>query len=322
MIEQGDCLEVMAGMEEGSVDLIYADPPFNSGRDWEHEEGAFTDIWESMDEYLSYMRARLESCRRVLARRGSIYLHCDDSASHRLRCVMDDVFGTAAYSATITWKRSKSQSSVSRKWGRMTDVILHYAHRDATFNPVWLPYTDDYIRDHFYREDERGKFSPRYPLAARHGASGHHYEWKGYRVPKAGWSVPLEEMRRLEADDRLWEPVGADGKPDLQSTIYMKKHLADSRGIQVGNLWTDIHRLSGPHTENADYPTQKPLALLERIVGASSEEGDLVFDPFMGSGTTLVAAKRMGRRYTGCDISADAVAVAKKRLDGEEETLL
>ena len=316
----GDCLDVLPTLEEGSVDLIYADPPFNSGRDWEEGAGAFADTWESMDRYLDYMRGRLEACARVLGRSGAIYLHCDDSACHRLRCVMDDVFGVSAYSATVTWKRSKSQSSTSRKWGRMTDFILHYARPGATFNPVWLPYTEKYIEDHFYREDGRGKFSPRYPLAAR--GSGHHYEWKGYRVPKSGWSVPLAEMERMEAEGLLWEPVGRDGKPDLDSTIYMKKYLADSRGIQVGNLWTDIHRLSGPHAELADYPTQKPTALLERIVGASSAEGDLVLDPFMGSGTTLVVAKRMGRRYMGCDISEDAVNLARRRIEEEEETLI
>ena len=323
MLTQGDCLSVLPTLEEGSVDLIYADPPFNSGRDYAGQSGEFRDTWSSMAAYLDFMRARLEAMARVLSPRGSIYLHCDDTAARRLGCLLDEVFGVHAYSATITWHRSNSQSSVSKKWGRMTDTIYHYARNGAPFNPVWLPYSPEYMAAQFYRNDNdgRGPYSPRYPLRPRGSASGYRYKWKGYRMPANGWSIPIEKMRELEADNRLWEPKKKDGTPDGASTVYLKKYLSDSRGVLVGNLWTDIKGMTGPHREFIDYPTQKPLALLERIVAASSNSGDFVFDPFMGSGTTLVAAKRLGRRYAGCDVSADALAVAAKRLEQVEPTL-
>ena len=322
MLTQGDCLDVLPTLEAGSVDLIYADPPFNSGRDYAGAAGEFRDTWPSMDTYLEFMRERLEAMARALSPRGSIYLHCDDTAAHRLRCLLDDVFGAQSYSATIIWHRSNSQSSVKHKWGRMADTIFHYARPDATFTPVWKPYSADYISAQFYRDDGdgRGPYSPRYPLRARSG-NGHFYEWKGYRVPKEGWSVSIEKMRKLEADNMLWEPTTKNGKPDFASTVYRKKYLSESRGALVGNLWTDIKGMTGPHREFLDYPTQKPLALLERIVTASTNWGDLVFDPFMGSGTTLVAAARHGRRYGGCDVSADALAITRTRLEQVEPPL-
>ena len=257
VIGLGDCLEVLPTLEAGSVDLLYADPPFASGRNYVGTKGAFTDTWVSLDAYLDYMRERLEAMRRVLSPTGSIYLHCDQSASHRLRCLLDDVFGADRFRSEIVWRIGwvSGYKTTKKGWVRNHDTIFHYTKTDtSTFNKVLLPYPPNYRR--------------------RDGAK------------PTGRGLPLEDTWNCSAVDVL-------------DSILIKSFSQEKVG----------------------YPTQKPLALLERIISASSNPGDLVFDPFMGSGTTLVAAKRLRRRYAGCDVSPDAVAATRDRLEAEPDTL-
>ena len=306
MIEQGDCLDVLPGLPDESVDLIYADPPFNSGRDYSGKAGAFSDTFASMADYIDWIRPRLAEMWRVCG--GSLYLHCDDSACHRLRCLLDDVCGESAYRNTVIWIRSGPRGRVSRTFSRVADHLLVYARPKATFNPEYGPHSKKGAKE-FRHDDGDGKGAYKWASVAKPDHLGYRYDWNGYPTPRNGYVCPRETMDRWHADGLL---VLREGQP-----IRRKCYLSDSNGAEIGNVWSDIGRLLAWSNENVGYPTQKPVALLERIIAASSNPGDLVLDPFCGSGTTLVAAQRLGRRFGGCDISADAVKVAKRRLDTE-----
>ena len=318
MLHQGDCLDILPTLEAESVALIYADPPFNSGRNYAGKAGQFTDTWDSMDAYLDFMRARLVEMRRVLS--GSIYFHCDDSACHRLRCLMDDVFGEAAYRNTVIWVRSGSRGKVSRTFGRLADFILVYAMPKATFNPQYKSHLKASAA-HFRHDDKDGKGPYRWNSVDKPDHLGYRYDFMGYPCPRKGYVAPLETMEKWHREGRLVLRKKSDGSLDHSKPIHRKFYLSESKGAEVGNVWGDISRVYAKAHENVNYPTQKPLALLERIVEASSVPGDLVFDPFMGSGTALVAAKKMGRRFGGCDVSADAIRVATERLADADDLL-
>ena len=247
---------------------------------------------------------------RVLSRRGAIYLHCDDTACHHLRLLMDGAFGAAAYRNMITWQRSAGKCDAKRSFGRISDIIFHYARDGAVFNPQFTPLKAEYIAKSYRHDDGDGRGLYRLSDLGNPRPGGYAYQWKGYAPPAKGWSCPMATMERYHSQGRLHYPKKSDGR------VQFKRYLADSNGTPVGNIWSDIGM-----TQRPDYPTQKPVALLERIIAASSISGDLVFDPFMGSGTTLVAARRLGRRYAGCDVSPDAVAATRDRLEAEPDTL-
>ena len=311
MIMHGDCLDVMASMDAGSVDLIYADPPFNSGRKYRRNQNAFSDKFVSTAAYVEFIHERLVAMKRILKPTGSIYVHVDDTACHRVRCAMDDVFGDHAFRSQIIWRRSKHKNDAINNFPRVLDHILNYADKGHTFNMQFKPLDKEYIVD-FYRYDDgdgRGKYGR--AVMTSYVDCNYHYSYKGYKPNKNGWQFPIETMEKLDKDNRIYYP--ADKNKRLRKKIF----LNESKGNKIPNYWDDIKFETG-----LKYPTQKPLALLERIISASSNVGDLVFDPFMGSGTTLVAAKRLGRRYAGCDISQDAIDVANKRLETENERLL
>ena len=312
----GDCLDVMRGMEPGSVDLVYLDPPFMSGRDYIGTTGEFKDRWSSMEEYLDFIRDRLVEVNRILhPKTGSVYLHCDDTACHRLRCVMDDVFGVSAFRSHIAWRRSKSKNDAVRAFGRISDIILHYALPDATFNPQFKPLDPEYIKN-VYRYDDgdgRGPYSS-VSIRSPRFCPSLQYKFRGYSCHRNGWTASRATMEKWHEEGRLIYPKRKDGR------IRKKVYLSQSKGIPVGNIWDDIPNVMSGSMEAVGYPTQKPVALLERIISASSNPGDMVFDPFCGGGgTTLVAAARLGRKFSGCDISPDAIAASRKRLDEEAD---
>ena len=308
-----DCAEIGSIIEPNSVDLVYADPPFKSGKNRQHSSGKFSDKWKSMDEYIDFMRERLEAISGILSPRGSIYLHCDDRMSHRLRCLMDEIFGTSAYRSHINWKRSNAKGDATRAFGRISDHILHYARKGATFNPQYTSLNQDHIDKKYIHDDHdgRGKYMLGGLVNPQHGK--YKYEWRGYKVPERGWSCPEKTMQKRHDEGRLHYPK------DRNSYVYLKCYLSESQGTPVGNTWHDIKMLPPTSPERVKYPTQKPIELLTRIILASSNEGDLVFDPFMGSGTTLIAAKRLGRRYGGCDNSMDSIRTTRQRLEMENE---
>ena len=343
---------------DGSVDLVYLDPPFNSNasynvlfREKTGEESpaqiqAFTDTWHWTQEaertlaqeilgnpdvsgsvkgmvsafldtigrndlmaYLVMMTPRLVELRRVLKPSGSIYLHCDSTAGHYLKLLMDTVFGKTNYRSAITWKRTSSHNDASRNYADLSDTILFYsAGNKYVFHTQYLPYSQQHIERSYRHLDENGR---RYSLTNLRSPSPRPnltYDYKGYKPHYNGWTVSLERMRRLDSEGRLYFPKNKNGR------IRLKRYLDEMPGVPLGNVWDDINPVPSQSRERLDYQTQKPEALLERIIAASSNEGDVVLDPFCGCGTAVVAAHKLNRQWLGIDITHLAVALMKNRL--------
>ena len=345
----GDNLDIMRGVNSGSVDLVYLDPPFNSNRDYaapigsEAAGAAFKDTWtlsdvdvawigliaerepvlasiidaaglphgKSMKSYLVMMTVRLLELKRLLKPTGSIYLHCDPTASHYLKMVLDAILGPQNFRNEIQWKRYGAHNDVgqgSRHFGRVHDKLLFYGRGSSvTWNQVFVPLDPQYVESTYRNvESETGRRFSTTPLTAPGGgaAKGNpEYEWKGHT---RSWRYSMATMRKLHDQGRLF----------YSKTGYARKklYLDESRGVPVQDVWNDIRSLSGAHRERIGYPTQQPLALLERIIKASSNEGDVVLDPFCGCATALVAAERLNRHWIGIDLSSLAVKLVLSRL--------
>ncbi len=279
-----------------------------------------------MMAYLVMMTARLVELRRVLKSTGSLYLHCDPTASHYLKIVLDAIFGVENFRNEVVWKRTYAHNDPKR-YGRITDTILFYStDDDFVWNTQFTEYSDDYVRKFFRYKDDRGRYravtltGPKISL----GDSGS--TWRGYSPTTSGrsWSVPKRIVRQLAGEEALsWSIAERLDLLDENDYIYwppkgsvphFKQYLDEMRGVPVQNLWTDIDRLSPHAKERLGYPTQKPEALLERIIRASSNEGDIVLDPFCGCGTAIAAAHKLGRKWIGIDITHLSIALQKYRL--------
>lgn len=332
----GDNLEILRKyIPDESVDLIYLDPPFNSKRAYnvifKDKEGkyppsqirAFDDTWHwseeteiALDElkkpeypaqlyrtleafktalgttdmmaYLVMMGIRLCELHRVLKTTGSIYLHCDPTASHYLKIIMDQIFGVKNYLAEITWISTTdtgSSKARAKTFPRMYDIILFYSKTEKYFFRQQLKeYSDDYVSSKFKYNDNRGRF-----------------RWQVLKTYSEETFKKLKEEGRLKKtpESKYW---------------YYKQYLYESKGIVIGNLWNDIMPLGPGSDESLGYPTQKPVALLERIIKTSSNEGDIVLDPFCGCGTTIAAAEKLNRKWIGIDITILAINIIEKRI--------
>ncbi len=315
VLYRNDNLEQLSAFPSQTVDLIYLDPPFFSNRIYEviwgdeAEVRSFEDRWEGgIQHYVSWMRDRLVEMHRLLKPTGSLYLHCDPKASHYLKVMLDEVFGQANFRSEITWLRTTTHNDAKR-WSPNADVILYYGKSgDVTWNPVHAAHSVHYVDTKYrhvdadsrrYRLDNMTSPNPRPNLT---------YEWKGYSPPRNGWRYSRETMAKLDAEGRIWYPQSKSKRPQL------KRYLDEQAGPVVGNVWTDIPPINSQARERLGYPTQKPEALLERIIGASSNPGDLILDPFCGCGTTLVTAERLARRWAGVDISPTAIEIMRRRL--------
>ena len=337
----GDNLDILRGLNSDSVDLIYLDPPFNSNRNYAAPVGsraagaAFKDTWtlsdldtawmgliadeqpamykvietaglthgKGMQSYLCMMAVRLLEMRRVLSDTGSIYLHCDPTASHYLKMLMDSIFGAGQFQNEITWQRTTAHND-SIRYGRNSDTILFYSNRESwTWNIQYLPHEDAYIA-RFRQRDPDGRAWSDYDLTAK-GLSGGGYDYE-YKGVTSYWRVPLATMRKLDDEGRLHFTS--------RGGIRLKRYLDDMKGRPLQAVWTDINAINSQAKERIGYPTQKPLALLERIVLASSNPGDVVLDPFCGCATACVAAEKLGRKWVGIDISPKAVELVNMRL--------
>ncbi len=262
-----------------------------------------------MMAYLAMMAPRLAELRRVLKPTGSIYLHCDPTASHYLKVLMDAVFGPDHFRTEIIWKRTSSHGNVSAGFGDITDTILYYKRGEKpTWNQVYFPYSDDYIESHFGMRDPDGRRYTTSDLRNPGVRPNLHYEYKGYKPHANGWAVSRERMEQYDRENRLVFPKSPDGR------IRLKRYLDEQPGEKATNLWEDIPPINSQAQERLGYPTQKPEALLERIIKASSNEGDVVLDPFCGCGTTVQVAQRLNRRWIGIDITHLAIGLIKKRL--------
>jgi DNA modification methylase len=345
----GDNLDVLRlHVPDESVDLVYLDPPFNSNANYnvlfaEHgtkaaaQIQAFEDTWEwnelsaavyeetveqggevatalrafrdlipgsDMLAYLSMMAPRLVELHRVLKPTGSLYLHCDPTASHYLKLLLDAVFRPENFRNEIIWKRTSGHND-ARGYGAVHDVLLYYVASDeATWNRVFQAYDPGYVEQYYRYVDDKGRrFMSDNLSAAGLSGGGYEYEWKGVtRI----WRMPKTTMEQLDADGAIF--YTKNGMP------RRKRYLDESKGLPAQDVWTDIEPLRSWHAERLGYPTQKPLALLERIVAASSRPDDVVLDPFCGCGTAIDAAQALGRRWIGIDITHLAIGLIKHRL--------
>jgi DNA modification methylase len=313
----GDNLEQLKKLPDACVDLIYIDPPFNSNRNYEvfwgetKEKRSFEDRHESTQAYIDYMRPRCVELRRVLKPTGSFYYHCDWHASHYVKVLLDQIFGENNFQNEIVWKRSSAHSDSKQgmsQYGRVTDSIFFYtAGPTWTWNNQFQAYDDEYLEAKYgYKETDGRRFKSTDITAAKPGGDTD-YEWKGKRPPKGRyWAYSKANMEKLEAEGRIHYTT--TGFPRL------KHYLDEMSGIPLQNLWIDIPPLNSQAQERLGYPTQKPLALLERIIKASSNENDIVLDAFCGCGTALVAAQKLKRQWIGIDVSPTACRVMAKRL--------
>lgn len=347
----GDNLDVLRRhVESESVDLVYLDPPFNSNasynvlfaeRDgtqaasqikafedtwkWDEEAArAFEDVVEAggktsqamqafrtflgesdMMAYLAMMAPRLVELRRVLKPTGSIYLHCDPTASHYLKMLMDAVFGADRFLNEIIWQRTGAHNDAKR-FGRVTDAILLFAKtNNYTFNPQYAEYDPEYIAERYHYKDEDGRLFWPNTATSPNPRPNMMYEWKGRASPPNGWRFERATMERLEKDNRLYY--------SKSGMVYVKNYLDEQKGRAAQNLWSDI-TMSKSGGERLGYPTQKPEALLDRIIAASSNEGDTVLDPFCGCGTAIASAQKLNRRWIGIDITHLAITLIRSRL--------
>jgi len=345
----GDNLDILGRyVAEESVDLVYLDPPFNSnatynvlfaeknGTDSASQIKAFDDTWHwdeaaarayddvmrrggkvadameafhrllggnDMLAYLAMMAPRLVELRRVLKPTGSIYLHCDPTASHYLKVLMDAVFGKEMFRNEVVWKRTGAHSDAGR-YGQNGDRVLFYTKGPKwTWNQLRAAHEAEYL-SRFRHEDPDGRLWTDDNLTAK-GLSGGGYEYE-YKGVHSLWRVPSETMRRLDSHDRLHFTK--------RGGIRIKRYLDELEGVAVQSIWTDIPPINSQARERLGYQTQKPEALLERIISASSNEGDVVLDPFCGCGTAIVAAQRLNRRWIGIDITPLATNLIKYRL--------
>lgn len=264
-----------------------------------------------MMAYLAMMAVRLLELHRVLKPTGSLYLHCDPTASHYLKLLLDGVFGAERFRNEIVWKRTSAHSGASR-YGPVHDVILFYSKTARyCWNPAYQAYSASYLDQFYTHRDPDGRRWRRSDLTGagtRNGETGS--SWRGIDVTAKGrhWAWPPRVLEEMDAAGRLHWPAKAGGAPML------KRYLDEQAGLPAQDIIDDIAPMHNLATERLGYPTQKPLALLERIVAASSNEGDVVLDPFCGCGTAIHAAQKLGRRWIGIDVTHLAVSLIERRL--------
>ena len=267
-----------------------------------------------MMAYLSMMAVRLLELHRKLKPTGSLYLHCDPTASHYLKILMDAVFGGEYCLNEIIWKRTHSHGNVARNYGSINDNILFFSKTpNYTWNQLYVPFTSEYIAEKFTGKDPDGRRyqnvtlrnpgvrpNLRYPYTASNGVT--------YQPHPNGWSCDITRMKKYESEGRLHFPAKPGGQ------LRLKMYLDEQPGIRLQNIWDDIPALNSQAQERLGYPTQKPQALLERLISSSSNEGDVVLDPFCGCGTTIHAAQKLRREWIGIDVTHLAISLIEKCL--------
>ena len=263
-----------------------------------------------MMAYLAMMAPRLTELHRVLKVTGSIYLHCDPTAGHYLKMLMDAVFGPQYFRNEIVWKRTTAHSSAKR-YAPIHDLVFYYGKTDVcTWNSPRTEYEDEYLDKYYRFDDGNGRLHWRADLCAagvRHGRSG--LPWRGIDPSKKGmhWKFTVDKLDELDKEGRIYWPPGG-------TMPQYKRYREELKGKAVPDIWDDIDRINPVGAERLGYPTQKPEALLERIVAASSDKGGLVLDPFCGCGTAISVAQKLSRRWIGIDITHLAVGLIKQRL--------
>ena len=371
----GDNLDVMRGMNDDCVDLIYLDPPFNSNRDYaapiggQAEGAGFKDRWSMSDAkdvwhgeiaeqnpalyeviraaglahgkrmkgYLIWMAVRLLEMERILKPTGSIFLHCDDTAGAYLKTTMDAIFGWANCANEIRWRRTRGRSD-ARKFGRVHDTILYYRMGDEfTWNTQYLAHDPDYVKRQYNKSDCWGRWRSADLTASGPSGGESGLPWRGIDPGDIGrhWSTPVKGGMTAWIQERDLIPGWPDAYPTVHARLdaldaaglvhwpergsmpSLKRYLDSTQGNACDDMIVDIGKIEANAAENVNYPTQKPIRLLQRLIAAASNPGDLVLDPFCGCATACVAAEQLGRQWAGIDVSALAAKLVLSRLDRE-----
>lgn len=267
-----------------------------------------------MMAYLTMMASRLVEMHRVLKPTGSLYLHCDPTASHYLKIMLDGIFGPQNFRNEITWKRTFAHGNVGRNYGSIADSIFFYTKSDRyTWNQPFAQLSDEEIVAKYPMVDPDGRRWQSVTLRNPSLRPNLHFPYKAsngitYQPHRNGWSCNLQRLQKYDREGRLHFPMKNDG------ALRLKMYANESPGERVQNIWTDISPIGAQAAERLGYPTQKPQALLERIIETSSNEGDVVLDPFCGCGTAVHAAQKLDREWIGIDITTLAIAIIKNRL--------
>ena len=260
--------------------------------------------------YLIYMVERLLQMKVILKPHGSIYLHCDPTASHYIKVMMDGIFGHRNFRNEITWQRTESHNTANR-YGNIADILLYYTKSDRrTWNPQYEPYSESQLKRYRFKDSDGRRYKLENLTAPRPDSESGKFDWRGNKPgPSRGWGYKVEQL------EDWWErgliKTKRDGTPRLDGLIV---YLDETEGKPLQNIWTDIPRIANTSKERLGFPTQKPIALLSRIIESSSNPGDVVFDPFCGCGTAVYAAETLGRKWIGCDIAILAVRLVADTL--------
>lgn len=324
----------------GKVNLIYIDPPFDTGADFSFaatvpddpngdseaavftkepsiiEHKAYRDTWgRGLDSYLQWFYETIVLLHELLYETGSLYVQLDANAVHYAKIVLDEIFGKENFRNEIAWKRRVGMSSAvheSNRFGICTDSILFYVKsEDAPFVPQYnkdSPEYQEYVKTRFTYADKSGRRFQPTSLVNPAYRPNLIYDYKGYKSPPNGWMITKEKMEQWDRDGRLYFPESKAGR------IRRKSFADELKGMPIQNLWTDIPEINSQAEERVGYPTQKPEALIERILSVSSTEGDLILDCFVGSGTTATVAEKLKRRWMVCDLGRFAIHTTRKRL--------
>ena len=328
----GDNLLVEASLLKdfaGKVDLIYIDPPFATGADFSFktlvgegrlevskeasiiEQKAYRDTWGyGLASFLQMLYDRFRLIRDLLSDTGSFYIHLEPDTGNYVRPILDELFGEDGLRTEIAWKRTSSHGNVSRNFGEIWECIFFYSKstKDWRWNQQYVPFEESYIESHFTGRDSDGRKWTTSDLVNPGYRPNLHYVYKGYKPHDNGWKISRQKMEELDRQGRLYFPTDSGGR------IRLKRYLDETPGQIAQNLWLDISPINSQAREAVGYATQKPEALLERIIKSSSDRGDLVADFFCGSGTTLAVAEKLGRRWIGCDLGRFAIHTTRKRL--------
>jgi len=320
----GDNLDKLKAFEDECVDLVYLDPPFFSNRNYEviwgdaGEVRSFQDRWAGgIEHYIDWLKERVEQMHRILKPTGSIFLHCDWHANANIRVsILDRIFGPNNFRNEIIWKRNSAHNSADR-CGCIHDCIFYYQKSNAhKWNLIYQKYNEQYLEEFFDCVDEKGKRYKRADLTGAGTTKGISGEpWRNIDVRSKGrhWAYVHKELDRLDKIGKIHWTKKADGMPRLK--IYPE----DMKGVPLQDVWDDIRVLHNLSKERIGYPTQKPEALLQRIIEMASNEGDVVLDPFVGGGTTIVVADKLKRKWIGIDQSVAAIRVSDLRLKNQRD---
>ncbi len=372
---EADNLPVMRGINSETIDLIATDPPFNKGKDfhatpdslaagakfqdrWKWEDDVHPDwvetiqdqwpaVWavidwtrmaygDDMGAFLCFIGVRLMEMHRILKPAGSLYLHCDPTASHYLKALMDAIFGRKNFRNEVIWRRTKGRSDAQR-FGRVHEVLLFYVKdaEQATWNQQLGDHDPEYVKRTYRNEDERGRWRSDQLTASdrRGGESGK--PWRGVDPDAKGnhWRTPTQGGMNDYIREHNLIPGWPDAYPSVHARLdaldaaglihwpkkpggmpCLKRYLASTKGVAIDSIWDDISRLEAASAEKTGYPTQKPLALYDRIIRASSNEGDWVLDPFAGCATTPIAAELANRNWIAIDLWDGAIKTTIERF--------